>query len=352
MQPRANTLTCLMSNEAKRARTGVLAGEPPLVVSQHAPAMRRLADDGFAVIENVLSPEKCVEYRTSIYAYLRNCGVDMDDPTIKRAQYPNVHGIIQQLEVGQCNGVWGVRQEETITDVFAEMFGTNDLLVSFDGVCVMPPHHRDSGKRWLHVDQSHRKLGRHCIQGYINLTTSHDECSGSLMVIPRSHHRHTGFAQTLSAPKAEDWYKFEEHELASLGDAEPQRVYGGLGSLVLWDSRTAHQACAPSKQLPGPARARCVVYVCYQPRAWLTKRGKKTKQAAFSDYRMTTHWPASAVRLFSKTWRTYGQPLPVNLRPVQRDRVETPRMLELAGMTPLTTRTLRKTHPQIHWDIQ
>jgi hypothetical protein len=92
---------------------------------------------------------------------------------------------------------------------------------------------------------------------------------------------------------------------------------------------------------------RCIVYVCYQPRSYITARNLAKKQKAFDEYRMTTHWPASKIELFSKTWRTYGQPIAANLRTPTRDRVETARMLELAGKTALTTRPLRRTPPML-----
>jgi hypothetical protein len=241
-----------------------------------------------------------------------------------------------------------VRQEEAVADVFAALYGDNDLLVSFDGVCFMPPEDRNSGRTWLHVDQSHRRRGLCCIQGYVNLTPAEDERTGSLAVVPGSHLKHGefGVAHPRALENGKDWFKFDgEAERASLGDEPVTRVHGGVGSLVLWDSRTAHQAMEPPKSVAA-ARERCVVYVCYQPRAWCSEANLRKKSAAFDAYRMTTHWPASKIELFPLTWRTWGKPVPPQQRAPPRDRQETPRMLELAGKTPLTTRARHRT-PQL-----
>lgn len=307
-------------------------------VSPMAPFMKQLEEEGYTVIPNVLSAEKCAEHRASLDAYLLKMNINVHDPSLRQSHYPGIHGIIQHLEVGHSNAAWSVRQEENVTHVFEEIFGDNDLLVSFDGVCVMLPYVRDDpSKRWTHVDQSHKRLGRRCIQGYVNLAASTDERTGSLAVVPGSHKKHSAFAQAHpdATKNNDDWYKFKDKEVEELGCGPLVRVHGEIGSLVLWDSRTAHQNIAPPRSVI-EAIQRYVVYVCYQPRSLISKRDLAKKQKAFDDYRMTKHWPSSRVSLFDANWRTYGKAKKAFT--IVRDRVETPRMLELAGKTPLTTR--------------
>jgi ectoine hydroxylase-related dioxygenase (phytanoyl-CoA dioxygenase family) len=311
-------------------------------LAKHADELRTR---GYTVIENVVSADRCAKYREGIRAHLLSANIDVDDPQRSASSYSQ-HRIVQHYEVGHCDAVWQVRQEEAVAAVFAALRGTNDLLVSFDGVCVMPPHHRDDGKRWWHTDQSHSRRGLRCIQGYVNLTSSHDERSGSLAVIPGSHLQHSrfGFEHLGRKNPGDDWYVYSDADIEAFGGA-PTRVHGGVGSLVLWDSRVAHMAMAPPKDA-GEARERCVVYVCMEDRDLLTPGTEKRKQRHFDEYAMTSHWAASKVIKFPKRWLR-GKP-DTTCAPL-RTRVETPRMLELAGKTKLTTRPLVRTTPLLNF---
>jgi hypothetical protein len=316
----------------KRARTE----------SRYAAAFVDLQEKGYAVVENVVSEELCARVHAGIKQFLREAGVAVDSDDLRMSSYPNSRGIVQHLEGGQMQLIWDVRLSEGVQSVFADMYGTNDLLSSTDGFCWMPKHYVATNRSWLHVDQSHRKLGRRCIQAYVNVASSHDAGSGSLWVVPGSHKKHSEMAEREScAANGRDWYKFSDDELAELG-AEPVRVHGGVGSLVLWDSRTAHSNIGPLPDTPPEQRReRCVVYVCMQPRAWCTAANLRKKRKAFEEFRMTTHWPATKVELFPKMWQTYGKP--VTVRTPARTRVQSQRMLEISGavdtMTSATPRT-------------
>lgn len=294
-----------------------------------------LAEQGYTVIEGVVPEQVCADSFSGIMRFLNEAGVNTADPHLAMASYPNSHGIVQHLEAGQMQPVWDIRLREEVSAVFEDLYGDNDLLVSFDGFCWMPRHLRHNGRQWMHADQSHKRLGLRCIQGYVNLLPSHDERSGSLVVVPGSHRKHAEYAaqNPESTKNPKDWHKYTDAELAAFG--ETVRVHGRVGSLVLWDSRTAHSA-RPPEQDADETRERCVVYVCYQPRALIAPAALKRKVKAFDEFRMTTHWPASRIEQFPKTWRTWGKPITV--RTPARTRRETPRMLELAGKTPLTTR--------------
>lgn len=217
--------------------------------------------------------------------------------------------------------MWDVRTHPRVLSLFETLYGTNDLLTSFDGACYMPADYYGTGRLWTHVDQSHRKQGRRCVQGYVNLVDSSDARCGSLGVVPRSHCRHGAFAARFGTGSAKDWRKFDtDEERAFMNCSALTRVHGGVGSVVLWDSRTAHQNMCPVRPGAGEqTRVRRVVYTCYQPRAWATEATLRKKQEAFHDYRMTTHWPATKVELFGKRGRTYGKPLVQYTPPRTRD---------------------------------
>lgn len=318
-----------------------------------APFMEQLNEQGYTVIPNLLSGARCAEMRGGIDRYLLNMGINVHDPKLRHSHYPSIHGIIQHLEIGHAKPIWDVRQEQAVVDVFEAMYGDNDLLVSFDGACVMLPYVREQiGNRWTHVDQSFKRTGLRCVQGYVNLAPSDDERTGSLAVIPGSHKKHAEFARNHPeySKLNDDWYKFKDHELEEIGGPALTRVHGGEGSLVLWRSDCAHQSLPPPASVE-EALTRYVVYVCYQPRTLISDADLRKKQNAFDAYRMTTHWPASRVKLFPLEWRNYGKEGAKKSKDynIVRDRVETPRMLELAGKTPLTTRARLTTTPLLQF---
>lgn len=297
----------------------------------------QLDQQGFCVVPNVLTHAECDSALAGVHSYLANAGVDIVTRKTKK-DYPNMHGIIQHLEVGHSQAAWDVRTNESVQNVFAQIYGTNDLLVSFDGVCVMQPWHKFGRKSWMHMDQSSKNTARRCIQGYVNLTDASDARTGSLLVLPGSHKRFAEFFDAFPHMRKKskgDWCKLQNEEQTAFFGVEKTRVHGGRGSLVLWDSRCVHQNIPPAFG-PDEALQRCIVYTCYQPRELCSRRLVEKKIAAFDGYRMTTHWPAEKVKLFPVNARTYGAEVPV-YTPV-RDRVESQRMLELAGKVVMTSR--------------
>ena len=59
--------------------------------------------------------------------------------------------------------MWRVRGHPRIVEVFAELYGTNELLSSFDSINMIRPGSNAEGG-WLHVDQAPNKRGLRCIQ--------------------------------------------------------------------------------------------------------------------------------------------------------------------------------------------
>jgi ectoine hydroxylase-related dioxygenase (phytanoyl-CoA dioxygenase family) len=304
------------------------------------PWVKQLEEEGYAVIENVLTPAECNDAMEKVHAYLAAVGADVVTEGAPK-DYPNIHGIIQHLQVGHCDGVWQVRQNANVIDKFAQIYGDNDLLCSFDGVCIMQPWHRFGAKPWAHMDQSAKITERSCIQGYVNLTDASTDATGSLYVIPRSHTKFAEFFEKFPEMRESskgDWCKLESPEQHAFFGADAVRVHGGVGSLVLWDSRSVHQSIPPASRTD--AKKRCVVYVSYQPRACISVFNLQKKKKAFAEYRMTTHWSASKFRVFAAKPRIRSRADDQRMKEftIVRDRRETPLMLELAGVAPMRTK--------------
>lgn len=105
-----------------------------------------------------------------------------------------------------------------------------------------------------------------------------------------------------------DWCKFSEEELAwvhaETGGGGTKRVAAPAGSLVLWDSRTAHGVRPALPDRAHPGRWRLVVYTCNGPRALASEAVLAKKRAAVETGRTTNHWPFQR-NVFGEGWR-YG----------------------------------------------
>lgn len=149
-----------------------------------------LDEKGYAVVPGVLTDAECDSVLEKMKSFIAGLGRNIEE----RNDLSNIHGIYQHYGVGQSAAVWEVRTNPAVARPFEEIYGTNDLLVSFDGFCLMLPTRRfQKGKYWLHMDQSAKATGRQCIQGYVNLFDSSTDRTGSLLVLPGSHLKFADF---------------------------------------------------------------------------------------------------------------------------------------------------------------
>ena len=87
---------------------------------------------------------------------------------------------------GQSEAAWYVRSAPRVKQAFAAIWGTTQLLVSFDALCVW----RSEGKHrplTLHCDQNpNRTASLDCVQGLVDLLGTARSRGGNVLV-PRSH---------------------------------------------------------------------------------------------------------------------------------------------------------------------
>ena len=234
--------------------------------------------------------------------------------------------------------MWDARQEPGVIEPFAKIWGTDELLVSFDSLNVTFPNRKDKPARapWPHVDQSPMKRGLHCVQGIINLSRAGPE-DGSLMLLPRSNQLYDKFWDTQTEPtnwETKDWRRFSEKEMEWWENQglRPIKVYAEPGDLILWDSRTVHWGGEPTEK---SNVVRTVIYVSYSPAKLATQEALEEKRRVFSVYGATTHWAHDNIYL-----RPLKAHLPDgSLDPLNRDEpLEKPemtdRLLKLAGVKP------------------
>ena len=286
-----------------------------------------LDEHGVAVIPNVLSEAECINYRDKIWKeveYVTQNRFNVGDDTTWREFYkfyPLHSMLLQHFSLGHIQPIWDIRQHNKVCEVFETIWDTpaNDLLVSFDGLSIhLPPEKTKKGwyleNNWFHTDQSFEKAGKHCIQGFINLYPVNEK-DASLAILEGSHKYHQEFKAEYGIDSKDDWYKLkktgeiDEIDFYKNKGCNPYAVKAGVGSMVLWDSRTIHQGKEPEKTRENE-NFRMIVYVCMMPRATSNEKALEKKRKAFNELRVTSHW-ANNPKLFAKTPRTYGGELPV-----------------------------------------
>lgn len=272
-----------------------------------------LEDHGYIVVPNVIDEKTCDELMQGLKTWLVTAaGAERDPRTWRSSVMPySIHNIYQHFGAGHIDPVWRLRQDERVVDVFASLWGTRDLLTSFDGFCLQPPHELVGKKghvpgavdgSWYHYDQGSYP-GRHTVQGFVTLEDQ-DEQDATLMVVDKSHLRHMEFFRRFPGAHAKDgdWIKFTDEELRwvlSQEGAKEVRVKAKKGSMVLWDSRTAHCSGRALEGRP-EARWRGVIYTCYAPRRLASEKDLAKKRKALEERRTTNHHPAQRIHLFPK----------------------------------------------------
>lgn len=261
---------------------------------------KQLEEDGYQVVPGVYSPEECARGVDGIKAWFRGLGTGLDFSR-PRSWRPeslpfSIHRIYQH-GIGHLQAVWDVRQSPAVYSVFARLWKTRELFVSFDGVSVAEPPEWTGrpidDKAWLHVDQGQAKRGRHCVQGLVTLEDMNSD-DMTLQVLAGSHHYHQEVFRRFGTRSLGDHYRLDEDTevawLESRPDVRRVRVEAPKGSLVLFDSRTVHSNVPPLEKRR-EAHWRFVAFVCMAPARFASGNDVARKVQAFHDQRMTSHWP-------------------------------------------------------------
>jgi hypothetical protein len=158
--------------------------EPPRfdIATQRAELLAYLDEHGYAVSAGVV-PDAAVltELRAEFWDFLES---NPPDTTVRRSDprtwtgrfwLPDPqNGIITGYGFGHADWLWRVRLLPRVHETFAAVWGTRDLICSFDGGNLFRPwkRHRewitDSG--WWHVDQNARRgrmrQGKVCLSSF------------------------------------------------------------------------------------------------------------------------------------------------------------------------------------------
>jgi len=320
--------------------------------------VRDIETKGYAVIEGVVEDELTAWAFERFWELINTASsgrlqqphgpVDLQKFKFGADWLLNSHGILQDGELAHLDFVHSLRLHPRVMLIFAMIYGAESgLVVATDRLNLQLPKEwlpRSTGFRkewidtqgeaitdtakdasWLHCDQAISKQGRYCIQGLIVGVDADQPGDASLELVEGSHLKHSEYLQLLDLEKNPkfnknlDWLKFsdeDKEQLTKLGFFKDFKVVRATrGSLILWDSRTAHQGgqirAHPTFLPRQDPRYRFVVYVCAMPTFLqpLSIKEIEKKKMAFTKLRATSHW-ALKTKIFGPP-QTYNRELPV-----------------------------------------
>lgn len=263
-----------------------------------------LEEYGICIVKSLLDENECEGIRNGMIRTLEHLTSKMATPfqyndtkawkTLSNLM-PRRHMMYQHWGVGHAQFLWDLRCNPKVVNAFASLWGTDDLLVSFDGFSFhLPPEilgegWQDTTDKWWHVDQSFLKAEKACVQGLIN---GNDTNLGdaTLEVIVGSHKFHSTYGEDFHVYNPKDWYMIPNPEYFLEKGCQEHRITCPKGSLVLWDSRTVHYGSGAIMHRSQP-NLRTVCYVCYTPSDFITEGRRREKINMFETQRVTNHWP-------------------------------------------------------------
>ncbi|KAN0122959.1 hypothetical protein V8E51_001285 [Hyaloscypha variabilis] len=293
-----------------------------------------LARDGYAVVKGAIPKDRADSYASTMFSYLEDFGLgfdrnDLSTATEEHLPIINEKGMCMNYGLAHEKFMWDIRTEAGVREVFEKVYGTEDLLVSFDAANFTFPNRTDipPNKPWPHQDQDPEKPGFRCLQGLVNLLPNGPNdgglivCKGGHLLSEEFHDAFRG-KETRIHQWTNEWYGFKEDGMKWLKDhgTEWVKVCAEPGDLLIWDSRTPHYNLSSTSSSP-----RFCVYTCYMPVSDATQEDLIRKKAAFEAFLGTTHWP-NAMHSGSNVAKRNGVPDPHN-----RDRPETLPVLNEKG---------------------
>lgn len=238
-------------------------------------------NDGFIVIENVITSDEIVDTRCALHNELMKYGIDHDkilsgeikpsnDIRIK-SDVSNIFYAKFKIKLQLRDAIyqtWKHAMSALVNDNYP--IGDN-VLPYIDRICYrLPDIIREEGGLDLHIDRR-PQMGSNGlenikkyrpIQGFISLTDHYGSDSGGLKVVKGFHHI---FDEYFAHSKEDFGTSGEFFRMHSKSHTKIQKQCEALivpaGSMVLWDNRLPHATCS---KLSGND-SREVIYLSYIP---------------------------------------------------------------------------------------
>ncbi|KAI8316330.1 hypothetical protein K4K59_000231 [Colletotrichum sp. SAR11_240] len=280
--------------------------------SQDLEWLETLRTKGWTIVPETIPKNKALKYADKAYSWLEDWGYGFNraDPATRGpAHLPFTHraGIFNRFGVAHEQFMWDLKSEPSLIDKFARVWGTDELLVSYDGINLsLPVSERPKTDPifapWSHVDQSPLRTGLQCVQGILNLLPNGPD-DGGLMVLEGS-----------SEYYAELWEHFDHKK--------------GENGWNTWEQQFLDEEMCSWLESKG---CKFAAYVCYKPASMVSDEAKEKRKEAWKNKDCTAHDP-SIIRLTPRlppdTHHSYQQAVE---RPLQGP-VLTLRGKQLAGL--------------------
>ena len=296
-----------------------------------------LEREGYVVLKETLTKQQAGKTLNLLWDYLEelDTGIDRKDPkTWDDDRWPTAAhgGILPSYGIGHSKSQWYLRSIPNVKKAFAKIWGTEDLLTSFDGVSLWRPWNinpqwkTESGQTWFHIDQHPiSRPGKQCVQGLVNLLPTSEEIGGNVMV-PGSHKFFKNIPQEYEErlaklPLGVDHFRFPNDD-PKLSSQKPIMCHMEVGDMLLWDSRTIH--CSNSGSLlPKKTNEliRAASLICMMPKEKSNPSVIKQRRAAVEKVISTTNW--------SDKFRNADE-FPIILEADDRDKYKWPAQPELS----------------------
>lgn len=192
--------------------------------------LRFFDENGYILVPNAVPQENC---QAVIDAIFENLGMDQNNPADWYRPPLSPGGM---LEMYQHPAMWNNRQHPKVHAIFADLFGTEKLWVSFDRVNLKPPQNPDhpeyDHKGFMHwdADISRAATSKFGVQGVLYLADTTAE-TGGFQCAP-GHHK-----------KVMEWAKAEPRQPGDKMDMTGVPVVpipGKAGDLVIWNRLLYH----------------------------------------------------------------------------------------------------------------
>lgn len=294
-----------------REPTRAVSYEPQRFQSDDPALASYLAEHGYAVVKAVANEHEIHEARNLFWNFLESeAGLKRDDPgTWTDERFTKIgstrSGIIFFRGIQHSDVLWYIRCLPKVKEAFEQVFGTNDLITSYDGGNIFRPWHLQESDTyskthsgWYHVDQGRLLPGFHCVQGLVTLKDV-NAATGGFCCIPGSHLYHDQVLQGDISQNPERNYIPIPHDFHPVGVELPLPeilLNCKAGDLILWDSRTIHcntpaliDPIIPSVE--SDSLLRMVCYVCMGPTSKATPEVLRQRIQLFEYGIGTNHWP-------------------------------------------------------------
>ncbi|KAH6693756.1 hypothetical protein F5X68DRAFT_128565 [Plectosphaerella plurivora] len=301
--------------------------------------------NGCVLIKGVITPERAAYYAEKQIQWLKNfdLGFDPENPETFTADHLPVSfkgGMYFGYASPHEKMAWEARTEPKIVEVFEKLWGTKELLCSFDGMNISMPNRKDlNWSPWPHCDQNPERKGMQAVQGLLNYAPNGPK-DGGLMLMRGSaklfneffaHKREMADHEDAPPPEIKymDLFLFSKKDIQWFEErgCVMYKVDMEPGDFVLWDSRTMHYACLPEGE-----QIRHVQYICMTPRQFADDEALEAKKFCFENYLGTTHWPHCNIRPAQDKPMRNGEVCPkYRTEPFEKPEV-TDQVLRLAGV--------------------